>query len=720
MLDAAAGNPLALIELPALLSEPERRGLATFAPQPRRGGDLWEAFAHRVAALEPQARDAVLLASASYDRSLAPVVGACRELGVAVSALEQAEAAGVLVLRDDQVNFTHPLLRGVVYGDATDAEHRRAHAALAPHAEPDAAAWHLAAASLGPSAEVSAALEAAGRRATARGAPAAAVDAFERAAQLSDDAGARTLRLLSAGLAAAIGGDYERATSLLESIAAVEQPRLRAAVWHLLALATLSGGIRDALTNHASLTEEAERIESLDAAAAAELHADAAVIATVAGDCALAHGSAERAAAVLPADAAAPVRRHALAMLGLGLALRGRTAEGRAALDAAALLSQELDPLAPAAQTIAFGMHAQICVGRARRLRDEALALEAAAREAGGYGLMPYYLLLAADAGCRIGEWADAERDIDEAVASAEHSSQRGPLSLALAVRARLHAVRGRAGAARADVDAGIAAAEPAGYGSSVLWSRAAGGFLALGLGDAEAAIAELEEVERLAERASMEDPLIVPWAPDLVEAYCRAGREEDARRVAALLGGQAERSGVPLALALAARCEGLVAEEEIDAPFERACDLHAGADAPFETARTLLAWGRRLHRARRRTEARERLREAHAAFERLGAEPWAQSALAELQAAGARRTRAVERDELTAQELRVALAVARGATNREVAAELFLSPKTIEFHLRLVYRKLGVRSRTQLARLAAEGALEDAAAPAEDAAAHV
>ena len=132
-----------------------------------------------------------------------------------------------------------------------------------------------------------------------------------------------------------------------------------------------------------------------------------------------------------------------------------------------------------------------------------------------------------------------------------------------------------------------------------------------------------------------------------------------------------------------------------------------------------MLAWGMRLHRARRRIAARERLREAHAAFERLGAEPWAQRTLAELHAAGGRRARAVERDELTAQEVRVARAVARGATNREVAAELFLSPKTIEFHLRLIYRKLGVRSRTQLARLVAEGGLEDAAAPVSDPTAH-
>jgi DNA-binding CsgD family transcriptional regulator len=174
------------------------------------------------------------------------------------------------------------------------------------------------------------------------------------------------------------------------------------------------------------------------------------------------------------------------------------------------------------------------------------------------------------------------------------------------------------------------------------------------------------------------------------------------------MLAERAERNGTPLARALAERCEGLVRDERLEEPFERALDLHAEANSPFEHARTLLAFGSRLHRARRRADARERLREALDSFERLGASPWAQRAQAELRAAGAvKRAPVGDPDELTGQEARVALAVARGATNREVAAELFLSPKTIEFHLGHVYRKLGIHSRTELAALAAKGRLE-------------
>jgi len=456
------------------------------------------------------------------------------------------------------------------------------------------------------------------------------------------------------------------------------------------------------------LSEEAERITPIDRAMAAMLHADAGVSAVVAGDCRLALSSAEQAVAILPDDATESIRCQVHAILGMGLALAGRTVEARIALDEAGKLLPQVPPISPAAGSIAFSLGARLCTGQEELLRDELRSLIAAAQGTGTRGLLPYDQLLAADVAYRLGDWDAADRHSDEAVTVAEDSGQGGPLSIALVVRARLRAALGAAAEARADAERGIGLAEPPGYGSTVIWGRSALGFLELTSGRPEEAIAELEMAEQLAALAGLEDAVIVPWASDLVEAYAQAGRADDAARAAASLTLRAERNASRPALALAARAEALADPDAADSLFEAAIEHHEAAGLPFELARTLLAFGARLHRDRRRGEARARLRAALEAFERLGADPWSERARAELRAAGAiDRAPSTDPDELTPQEARVARAVARGSTNREVAAELFLSPKTIEFHLSHLYRKLGIHSRTELARLVAEGRLD-------------
>jgi DNA-binding CsgD family transcriptional regulator len=711
LVDAAAGNPLALIELPAMLTSDQRGGaIALDEPLPP-GESLQRAFEGRIGRLPSRTHDALLVAATAFTPSLEPILAACGSLGIEPDALEPAEAQGIVRLSSERIEFGHPLMRGAVYRGAPAAERRQTHRALAGHTDDDSRAWHLASATLEPDAEVADALEATALRAAGRGAHASAADALERAARLSEDNGERSRRLLAAGLAAAMGGAYDRGLALLEPAAEIDDPRMRASVHHLVALITLNGGVRNALDNHRMLTEEADRIAEIDPSEAAAMHADAGVTAAVLGNCHLVLESAERAAAILPDDASSKVRCQVRSILGMGLALRGRTDEGREALDEAGRLLAKLDPLSPAAQSISLALGARLYTAQEDVLRAEAGSLAAAARDAGAIGIFPFYQLLVADSAYRTGDWDAARRDIAEAVESAEESAQLGPLSIALVIAGRAHAARGEEDAARAAFDRAFEVAAPPGYGSPVGWGKAALGFLELTLDRTSEAISELEQAEQLLELAGLEDPVVVPWAPDLVEAYARAVRHDDARRVAATLGDRAERTGTPLAGAFAARCEGIVTGEE-DA-FERALELHGLARSPFERARTLLAYGSRLHRARRRADARDRLREALEAFERLGADPWADRARAELRAAGAIKREPVgDPDELTAQEVRVATAVARGATNREVAAELFLSPKTIEFHLGRVYRKLGIHSRTELAALAAEGRLQHGVAP--------
>ncbi len=227
-----------------------------------------------------------------------------------------------------------------------------------------------------------------------------------------------------------------------------------------------------------------------------------------------------------------------------------------------------------------------------------------------------------------------------------------------------------------------------------------------------------MEQLEALARRASehgLKEPGVIQWAPDLIETYVRVGRSPEAELELAQFESLARKTQRTWALAAAARCRGLLAAEDgFEVEFSRALELHARTPTPFERARTELCLGERLRRAKRRAEAREPLRAALTTFERLGAALWTERARTELAATGetARRRDPYAAERLTPQELQVALVVARGATNKEAGAALFLSPKTIETHLGRVYRKLNVRSRTELAHLfSREGALTEAAA---------
>ncbi len=715
LLELSLGNPLALVELSATLTEDQRRGASPIAEPPQAGGALGQALERRVAAAGDESQRLMLVAAASLDRALEPIVAAARDLGVPDRALERSEAAGLIETGDGGLRFAHPLLRGVAYGLAPPADRRRAHRALADHTPIDARAWHLAAAAIGPDEQIALELDRSADRSGARGAHEAAADALERAAQLSETAATRWRRLFAAGISAALSGAYERGAALLESSAETDDAVMHARSHHMLGMVRLNGGLRNALENYRLLSDEADVIVAEDPAMAALLHADAGVTATVAGLCDLVFASAQKAVACLPDDAPISTRCQAYSILGMGLGLKGRTPEAAVALDRAAALLDEIEPISPAAQSVSFALMARFCTGDVAVLREETLAFAAAAREARSLGILPWFQLQSADAGYRIGRWEEAEAEIEEAVANAEVSGQLGPLSIALVIRARIHAARGREQAAREDANRGVEIGEPVAYGSPRLWALSCLGFLELGLGRIEEAIEELEQAQVLADIAGLEDPLIVPWAPDLIESYARAGRRSEAERLAVSLSGQAERSGAPLALALAARCRGLVAKRGFEEQFEQALELHRVAGSPLEQGRTLLAFGARLHRARRRVEARDQLREALAAFDALEASPWSAQARDELRAAGAvERRRFGDADELTAQEIRVAEAVARGQTNREVAAELFLSPKTIDFHLGRVYRKLGIHSRAELATLVAEGRLE--AEPADPA----
>jgi DNA-binding CsgD family transcriptional regulator len=330
-----------------------------------------------------------------------------------------------------------------------------------------------------------------------------------------------------------------------------------------------------------------------------------------------------------------------------------------------------------------------------------------AARAANALGLLPYCLGAQAELEARTGRWSSAYADGFESVHLAREAGQEGQLSYNLARLARLEAAQGREDACRAHIAEASELAEKHGYLPTFSFVSSALGLLELGLGRPERAIEHLEAIPPFFDKhAALREPGRLEWGEDLVEAYLRTGRRAEAESLLGVFEPEAKRFGRRRMLAAASRCRGLLAEEaEVDDCFAAAFSWHERVPGPFERARTELCYGERLRRQGRRIDAREQLRPALACFERLGAAPWAQRARTELAATGESvgPRRAATSEELTSQELQVALVVAKGATNKEAGAALFLTPKTIEFHLAKIYRKLGLRSRTELARHFAE-----------------
>jgi DNA-binding CsgD family transcriptional regulator len=344
----------------------------------------------------------------------------------------------------------------------------------------------------------------------------------------------------------------------------------------------------------------------------------------------------------------------------------------------------------------------------------------ARAREAGALGALVYPLAAHAQLDLRTGRWAAAYAHAAESVELGEQVGAYALLSVSLATLAQIEAGLGHEEEARAHATRALELLGDLRGHATSLYAVGALGHLELSLGRVPEAIAWLEEAARTDAAIGVQNPAIVPWRPDLIEAYTRAGRDADALEQLEILERQATRTGQALARVTALRGRAMLAgDAEFREAFERALAAHEALPMPFERARTLLAYGERLRRAKQRADARAPLQQALQGFERLGARQWAERARAELRAtgqSGGRRAEAAA-EQLTPHELQVAILVAQGMTNREAAAALFLSPKTIEYHLGQIYRKLDVRSRTQLARLIAmegsDGAAEERGVPA-------
>lgn len=507
------------------------------------------------------------------------------------------------------------------------------------------------------------------------------------------DGAGGALESLRAAEAAYAGGRLEQARELLAAAAAERPPPEVAARVHQL------HGWVDAtegrfLHAHERLLTEAAALGGAYPDLAADLYADAGLAAAFGGEPEVARAAAERArelAAGSRAEATTDLRAgmtllisgdgragEQLVRRALANATEAELAQGMFRSDAPALYwTEEYDAAASVLDRL---------IEHGRRTSDRLLAGWIDTRAAIDF---------------RLGRWSAAEARASEARRLAESLGQQAQVASCLATLARLSAARGRTAECRRRLEQAAALA-PAGDDLLFGWARSAAGLLELGLGDVDAAIDALEPLVASQVGRATTDPGIAQATSDLIEAYVRGGRLAEARRLCEEFEPRALGSGRAWAAAVLHRCRGLVAPPAaFDEEFDEALRRHRETPTPFELARTELCYGERLRRARRRRDASTYLRSALGTFVQLGAAPWAERARRELTAARGRATGGTGlRERLTAHELRVAALVERGLRNREIAAALFVSERTVEYHLTNIYAKLAVRSRTELLRL--------------------
>jgi DNA-binding CsgD family transcriptional regulator len=693
VLDAAAGNPLALVELAAAPRLAEGGAM----PVPER---LRAVYAEQVEGLPPDARHLLLLLAADGTgdarAALAAADGGSRDAAVAA-----IESSGLARLVGGEVRWRHPLAREAVLAGVDGAELRAAHRVLAGAADTDRAAWHRAEAALGPDEEIAAALAAAGRRAAARGGHGAAADALARAAQLSPEPAACASRTVEAAAEAWSAGRSGQAASLLAA-GYPPTPELEAESARIRGAVELHGG--SPAVAHRLLAEAAARLVRTAPERALRLGLSAMEAASLAGeprglpfDLDSVPVAADDAPKTAPAGGrGAPALLHRLAG-GLSAFIAGDLAAAVPAI-------REVIAEAPAVtdpQLLLWAGAAAFFTGdetAAVALHEHAVVL---ARERGDAAVLAFALTFLAAAHLWSGRPAFAQAEAEEARRLAVDA---GLDNLALqvdAVRAGIAALRGQEATCRAlaaDVmglarDRGLVLAEGA--------AAVAVAELELASGAPEAA---RERLHRLAHGAGAHPAHRFSVIPPLVEAAARAGRAAEAAADAAAFAAWAEATGSPWARPLATRGLALVATtpDNAEALFERARGEHDGHQRPLDRARTDLLAGEQLRRDRRKAEARVPLQAALEVFEGAGATLWAARARDELRAAGASPPQRVPRplDRLTPQELRIARLVAQGASNRDAGAALFLSPRTVEYHLHKVFKKLDVHNRAELAAL--------------------
>jgi DNA-binding CsgD family transcriptional regulator len=700
VLEESSGNPLAIIELGSIRRRTDEIDLSDLAgtvgtlPVPAR---VQELFRRQIAELPDATRRALLAAAADSTAPVETVLHVVEALGGAAADLEPAERA-TLVRIGTRVAFRHPLVRAAAYrGEPLHrrVEVHRAYAdALMDDTDADRRAWHLAAAATAPDETVAVELEGAAERARHRGGAMAVSLAYERAGRLSVDAKLKARRIARAAQAAFDAGKPDRAARLAaEALSLTADPDIRAeAIYAQGAVAyertsprtdaelTIEAGalVRDTNPEHAALT--------LYEAVHAARHGAA-------------HDLLQRAADLLREFTPPP---HWAAVVAALLAWEDLfSGHPKPAVGP----MRELLDAAPAGD---LDLTHQMTAGIGGLLiaaDDEAVtvseAMLAHVRATGALGWVPYVLNMLAVARLLRGEFADARAHVAEGAAV---SAEFGNATEQLAHRSLevwLHAVSGEESRCRYLAAAVLPDAQSRHRVNAEIasWGLA---MLDLSVKRFETALEALEQVCRGPARRDV----LMRAVPDLVEAAVRSGAPDRAREALAEFTHWSAQVDRPVTTGLELRCRALLADgDEAEALYSEAVRLHERCGGPYDHARTRLVFGEWLRRHRRRTEARAHLEAAAAGFERIGATLWAERAHGELAAFGGARTEHRGTGPLallTPQELQVVHLAAAGYTNKQIAAQLYLSPRTVGHHLYKAYPKLGVTARSELADLVA------------------
>ncbi|WP_248963811.1 AAA family ATPase [Sphaerisporangium perillae] len=694
------GNPLALAELAGVLTGEQLAGREPLPAQLPLTGGVERAFLDRYRRLHEPAQRFLLVTAADDTARLTVVRDAAERLDVGDDALDEVERAGLLHVDGDVLSLYHPLVRSAVYRAATSAQRRAVHRALADAlgADADRRAWHLAAAADRPDDTVVAALDAVAERAAGRGGHEAAAAAWARAAELTAAGESRAHRLYSAASSSWLGAHPSRAAALAAAATVdAANPLLRAQ------LLTLQGQIewntRSLNDGYDLILQAAQVAASVDEALAHQLAMLAASLSAFG-----AHSTRTVDPAALmtepPSDAPARVLAAFHLLHGFVAVARRDWADAAQRIRCAFTLTDG-DPLAgdPLAGDHVLQPNLGIAAmyldddARGLRLHDQQLT---AARRAGALSMAEHAQTRGVLFQIATGAWSKAAGAAAEALPLAASTGHAGLTALPTAELAVLAALRGDDAADRhlTEVTA-IREAYPVGITDPLVvdlahWAR--------GLRAAAPPATALHHLEQISQPG-----LRRLAALDRLETAVRGGHQDLARTWLGELEEFAAGTGAASAVAVTEHGHALLADgTDAEAHFRRALAAHAESPRLPNRARTELAFGEYLRRARRRVDSREHLRTALALFDELGAARWADRAAQELRASGetARRRAPSTATELTPQERQVATLVRQGLSNRDAAAQLFLSPRTVDFHLRNVFSKLGVTSRAGLAAL--------------------